>query len=145
VRVEELLDLPRVDVLAATDDRVLRAADDVRVAVGVDRRQVARVHPAGRVGRLVRPLLVVPAAEHHALSAHPQLARGVQRNGPARRGSTILHSTWGKTRPTVAPRFSSGSSGDDIVETAHVPVMPYAATRSRSSASASSSRPCASS
>src|SRR4051794_12067515 len=35
VAVEELLDLPRVDVLAAADDHVLRAADDLDVAVGV--------------------------------------------------------------------------------------------------------------
>jgi hypothetical protein len=48
-RVQELLDLARVDVLAAADDHVLDAPDDVDVALVVHRREVAGVHPAGGV------------------------------------------------------------------------------------------------
>ena len=58
VLVEDLLDLARVDVVAAADDHVLLAVDDEEVAVLVDGRHVAGVQPAvadrlgGRVGRL---------------------------------------------------------------------------------------------
>ena len=45
--VEELLDLARIDVLAAADHHVLDAADDVAVALVVHGREVAGVHPAG--------------------------------------------------------------------------------------------------
>ena len=57
VLVEDLLDLARVDVVAAPDDQVFLAVDDEVVAVGVDPRQVAGAEPAvadrlgGRVGR----------------------------------------------------------------------------------------------
>src|SRR6185437_4957639 len=54
--VEELLDLARVDVLAAPDHHVLDPADDVQVPGLVHDRQVAGVHPPGRVDR-VRGLL----------------------------------------------------------------------------------------
>ena len=54
VAQQVLLDLARIDVLAAADQHVLDAADDVAVALGVDRREVAGVHPAGGVDRLAR-------------------------------------------------------------------------------------------
>src|SRR5205085_3053985 len=47
--VQVLLDLARIDVLAAADDHVLDTADDVDVALGVHGREVAGVHPAGVV------------------------------------------------------------------------------------------------
>ena len=72
--VEELLDLARVDVLPAADDHVLDPAGDVDVAVGVHHRQVAGVHPAGRVDRLGGLLRLVPVAEHHRVAAGAQLA-----------------------------------------------------------------------
>jgi hypothetical protein len=46
VLVEDLLDLARVDVVAAADDHVLLAVDDEEVAVLVDAGHVARVEPA---------------------------------------------------------------------------------------------------
>src|ERR1044072_4366650 len=46
VLVENLLDLTRVDVVAAADDQVLLAVDDVEVAVLVDAGHVAGVEPA---------------------------------------------------------------------------------------------------
>src|SRR5579883_219269 len=44
--VQELLDLAGIDVLAAADDHVLQPADDVDVAFGIHRREVAGMHPA---------------------------------------------------------------------------------------------------
>src|SRR6266446_7985548 len=67
--IKELLDLARIDVLAAADHHVLDPADDVAVAVRVDRREVAGVHPAGSVDRLARPLLIPPIAKHDQISA----------------------------------------------------------------------------
>ena len=72
--VEELLDLARIDVLAAADDHVLEAADDVDVALLVHRREVAGVHPAGLVDGLLRLGLVVPVALHHRVAAGAELA-----------------------------------------------------------------------
>jgi hypothetical protein len=84
VGVEELLDLARVDVLPASDDHVLDAADDLDVAVLAHHRQVAGVHPAPRVDRLRRLLRFVPVAEHHAVAAGAQFARLTARPGHAR-------------------------------------------------------------
>ena len=84
VGVEELLDLPRVHVLAAADDHVLDAADDVEVAVGVHHREVAGVHPAVGVDRLGGALGVVPVAEHHRVAARAELARLAPADGGAR-------------------------------------------------------------
>src|SRR6202045_896341 len=60
VAVEELLDLARIDVLAAADHHVLDPPDDVAVALGVYGREIAGPHPAGRIDRLARLLLVIP-------------------------------------------------------------------------------------
>jgi hypothetical protein len=73
VAEQEFLDLARVDVLAAADQHVLGAADDVAVALGVDRGQVAGVHPAV-AHRLARAFGVAPVAEHHRVAAHQQFA-----------------------------------------------------------------------
>ncbi len=55
VLVQRGFDLGGVDVLAAADDDVLQAVDDVEVAVGVETAEVAGVEPAvgERLGRLV--------------------------------------------------------------------------------------------
>ena len=68
------LDLERVDVLAARDDHVLRAVDEVEVAVLVGGDDVAGAVPAvdERLGGRVR---AVPVAEHDVRPADPQLAR----------------------------------------------------------------------
>jgi hypothetical protein len=88
VAEQELLDLARVDVLAAADHHVLHAADDVAVALGVQRGQVAGVHPAV-AHRLGGALGVAPVALHHANSractARPSRPRA--RCGPRRRRS----------------------------------------------------------
>src|SRR6266571_1222425 len=68
VRVEELLDLARVDVLAAPDHHVLDPPGDVQVARVVHDGEVAGVHPARRVDGVPGLLLVVPVAEHHRVT-----------------------------------------------------------------------------
>ena len=73
--IQKLLDFPRRDVLAAADDHVLHAADDVAIALLVDHRQIAGVHPAACIDRLARALGIVPVAAHHAVAAGQQLAR----------------------------------------------------------------------
>src|ERR1700709_525228 len=70
VLVEHLLDLARVDVVAAADDQVLLAIYDVEVALLVALRHVPRVEPAaahrlrGGVGALPVALHDVVAADH---------------------------------------------------------------------------------
>src|SRR5207247_983392 len=73
VAEQEFLDLARVDVLAAADQHVLHAADDIAVAFVVDGGQVTGMHPAiadgfGGAG------LVVPVARHDRIAARAQLA-----------------------------------------------------------------------
>ena len=62
--VERVLDLARVDAVAAAQDHVLDAVDEVQIAVGVEVADVAGAEPA--VGeRLARRLGVAPVAAHH--------------------------------------------------------------------------------
>jgi hypothetical protein len=77
--VEHLLDLPRVDVVAAANDQVLLPVDDVEVAVLVDPGQVTGVEPAPI--RLPCPLHglggglgALPVAFHHVRPADDDLA-----------------------------------------------------------------------
>src|SRR5436190_1854971 len=75
VAVEELLDLARIDVLAAADHHVLDPADDLHVPVLAHRRQIARVHPAGLIDRLRDLRRLVPIAEHHRVPTCARLPR----------------------------------------------------------------------
>ena len=73
VIVKNVLHFGRIDVLAPTDDHVLRAVDDIAPALLVEPRKVAGAHPAvdkGFGGRLG----AVPIAFHHHWAARPQLA-----------------------------------------------------------------------
>jgi hypothetical protein len=73
VLVEDLLDLTRVDVVAAADDQVLLAVDDEEVAVGVLAGQVAGAEPP--VGdRLPGRLLAGPVALHQTVAPDRDLA-----------------------------------------------------------------------
>jgi hypothetical protein len=75
VLVEDVLDLGRVDVLAARDDHVLRPADDPVVALVVARRDVAGEEPAvGEGGG--RRLRVPPVAGEDVRPLDEQLALG---------------------------------------------------------------------
>src|SRR5215212_1052573 len=74
VGVEELLDLARVDVLAAPDDHVLRPARDPNVPVLVHDRQVACVQPAVVVYDLGRLVLHLVVPLHDEVPPGPQLA-----------------------------------------------------------------------
>ena len=116
--VEELLDLPRVDVLAAADDHVLDAADDLDVAVLAHHREVTGVHPAPRVDRPPRSSRARPS------SRASRCSRGCTARPPRRAagsrpstGSTTFTSMCGRTRPTVPVRRSRSSSRRVWVET----------------------------
>ena len=87
--VPEVLDLRRVDVLAAPDQHVLDAADDAAVALRVDGREVAGVHPAVD-DRLARRPGVAPVALHHRVPVGQQLALNTHRGG-ASGGVDDLH------------------------------------------------------
>ena len=79
MRVQKLFDLPRVEILAATDHRILDAADDVTVALVVDRADVAGVHPAFAVHRFRSSLRIVPVADHHRIAPCADFARRAAR------------------------------------------------------------------
>jgi hypothetical protein len=122
VAVQEFLDLARVDVLAAADQHVLDAADDVAIALGVDGGQVAGVHPAvaswPRACGLRRPSS--PASPSSRGAQLALLADGQVRPS----ASTIFTSRCGWMRPTVETRLSSGSSVALWKDTGLVSVMP---------------------
>src|SRR5215210_2852925 len=73
VLVEHLLDLARVDVVAAADDQVLLAVDDEEVAVLVHAGHVAGVEPAA-AHAVLRGLGPAPVALHDVVAADDDLA-----------------------------------------------------------------------
>src|SRR5437588_5914424 len=81
--IEKFLDLARIDVLAAANDHVLDAPDDVAITLGVDGREVAGMHPARRIDGLAGALFVAPIAEHYAIAASEELARRSGRHDAA--------------------------------------------------------------
>ena len=48
---KKLLDLARIDVLAAANDHVLQSTDNVAVSFRIDGRQIACMHESGLVDR----------------------------------------------------------------------------------------------
>src|SRR6266704_1732920 len=62
--IQIFFDFTRIDVLPAADDHVLDPSDDAAISIVVDRRQVARMHPPGRIDGVIRPRLIVPVAKH---------------------------------------------------------------------------------
>ena len=104
---QQLLELARIDVLAAADDHVLEPALDRAIAARVHRAEVAGMQPAvgvdgggGRLGHL-------EIAEHDVIAARAELADR-RRSAPVSpvSGSTILVSMLGSGRPMV-PALSS--------------------------------------
>ena len=83
VPVQELLDLPRIDVLATADDHVLDTPYDVAVSLGVDRREISGMHPTCRIDGLGRTLRVVPVSEHDQIPSSEQFARLAARDDPS--------------------------------------------------------------
>src|ERR1022692_2891465 len=73
VLVQDLLDLARVDVVAAANDQLLLAVHDEEVAVLVHPGEVTRAEPAVR-DRLGRRLGLPPVALHHVVPADRDLA-----------------------------------------------------------------------
>ena len=83
--VEAVLDLRRIDILAAAQHHVLRAVDDVREAFVVEAREVAGADPAAHEG-LGGRLRLVPIAHDDHRPARPEFA---DRAG-GERGDAIL-------------------------------------------------------
>src|SRR6202040_1849362 len=79
MQVEELFDLPRVNVLAAANHHVLDPAGDSDVSVVVHDRDVSGVHPSRIVDYFGGLLRLVPVPRHHAVPTCAQLARGIAR------------------------------------------------------------------
>src|SRR5262245_33463947 len=60
---QEVFDLRRVNVLAAANDHILHAPDDVDVTVGAHHRQIARMQPSlfvNRLGGLFGHVVIAP-------------------------------------------------------------------------------------
>src|SRR5579862_5491965 len=70
----EILDLRRVDVVAAADDEVLLAADDLEAAPVIEAAKIARHEPALAVERAFGRFLVVEVPQHQAGAAPADLA-----------------------------------------------------------------------
>src|SRR5260221_9659849 len=86
MQVEDLLDLAWVEVLAAADDHVLDAADDVQIALTIERSEIARVHPTLVVDRGARGRSILPVPGHQSVAARADLARSADGLGEARLG-----------------------------------------------------------
>ncbi|HSY15099.1 MAG TPA: hypothetical protein VK816_03860 [Jatrophihabitantaceae bacterium] len=85
---KNLLDLARIDGLAAADHHVLDPADHAQVAVVVHRREVTSVHPAvAQHGRA--ELGFVPVSAHDRVTAGAEFAGLVAADRPA--GGRIDH------------------------------------------------------
>src|SRR4029077_10508716 len=91
MRVQEFLDLARVDVLAAANDHVFDPADDVDVPLFGHGCDVACVHPARGVHGKPRCLIVVPVAAHHDVATAAQLAGFTARDNSAGGGVDHLN------------------------------------------------------
>ena len=72
VCVEKLLHLARIDVLAAPNDHVLDAPDDIGITLLIHHGQVPGMHPAGAVDCFGCLLRVVPVAQHHRVAARAE-------------------------------------------------------------------------
>src|SRR3546814_11582764 len=76
MRGEHILDLDRIDILAARDEHLLPAAGDVGEAIGVAAGKVARAEPAVGGESRTRRLLVVPVTRRDAGAREEQVADG---------------------------------------------------------------------
>src|SRR5713101_207700 len=72
--IEEFLDFPGIEILAATDHHVLDAADDVAIALGIDDGDVAGVHPPLGVEHVGGLFPLIPIAQHDAVATGAQFA-----------------------------------------------------------------------
>ncbi len=75
VAEEIFLDLAREDVLTTADDHVLDAADDVAIALVIDGREIAGVHPAFFVNGFGGLRWIIPVTDHDGVAAGAKLAR----------------------------------------------------------------------
>src|SRR3546814_16804033 len=74
MRGEHILDLDRIDILAARDEHLLPAAGDVGEAIGVAAGKVARAEPAVGGESRTRRLIVVPVTRRDDGAREEQVA-----------------------------------------------------------------------
>src|SRR5713101_1849225 len=72
--VQELLDFTRIDVFSTANDHVLDTPDNPAVAIVVEGREIAGVHPSFGVDGFLRAGLVSPIPQHHRIAARAKLA-----------------------------------------------------------------------
>ena len=134
--VEELLDLARVDVLAAADDHVLDPADDVDVALVVHRRRGRRCASSARRRS---PRRSPPGRSSSRASPSSRACRA----RPARRARTRLA---GRRVDDLDldVRVHPADGADPLLERVVARRSGSRPARSRSCRSRSSPRPCAS-
>ena len=112
MRVEKLLHFARIDVFAAADDHVARAAGDVDASVFAHHAQVAGVQPAVGLDHLRGAFGIAVVALHHRVAAHADFALLADGQRSRRSvGETILISVCGMARPTVLTRISMRVAG----------------------------------
>src|SRR5438045_8145437 len=104
--VQEFLDLSRINILAATNNHVLRAARHLNVAVLPHYSQIARAKPSLGIDRMCRGfwLPVISLREHVTTRANFALSASIQ-HLPSESETTLI-SVHGMTLPTVHTRCS---------------------------------------
>jgi hypothetical protein len=119
VRVQQIFELPGVDVLPTADDHVLETAGDGEVAARPS-PDIAGVQPTGRVQGRRRLLGTFEGAQHRLVAACADLARVAAGQGLAGRGIDDLHFDLGEWAPDsgglVLGRVVDLGLGDDTVE-----------------------------
>ena len=123
--VEKLLHFAGIDVFAAANDHVARAAGDVEASVFAHHAQVAGVQPAVGLDHVCGAFRIAVVALHHRVAAHADLA--LLADGAVSRQSVVdmtLISVCGMARPTVLTRISIESPASLMVTTGEVSVWP---------------------
>src|SRR5882724_11007903 len=82
MRIEDSLDLGRIDVEAGSDNHFLGAADDIE-AIAVEAREIAGAEPALAIDRLRRQIRGAVVAAHHVAATNVKLADFTFRHGYA--------------------------------------------------------------
>ncbi|KAI3475675.1 hypothetical protein L1887_62893 [Cichorium endivia] len=107
------------NVLAAADDHVLAAPDNLQIARLVHHRQITAVHPLGLVDALLGRLLVVPVAEHHAVAAGADSAMNMVGTPIQHRGALLGHRLQGAQRLEGRAGIDHGAAVGHATEIAH--------------------------
>src|SRR5690349_14445104 len=89
--VQELFDLPRIDIFASADDHVFRPAGDLYVSVFAHQTDVTCVQPTFGVNGAIGRLLVGIVSFHDHVAARTDFTRLADRHGFAIHDRSYLH------------------------------------------------------